>query len=246
MLEASVLNYKYHRIILESVDKSITKTLKENYDYSFIVCMGDFKDDDYEIVEKKSSLIDLSKGLDRIIGSFNTTSRNEYRRTERENHLRFELGFQNFDTFYRFYTQCEHERGWFPIPQQELKNSLLFSATYNGNLISGMSCYTHGSRIRVGRIFSRRRSLISGGLSNTVFGGASKRIVVEICKFGIENGFTTLDLGGVDLEGGIKSGITQFKLSLGGIVTDVKLGRYMKKNFASDLITIRNEGMDLT
>lgn len=56
MLSASVLGLKYHRIILESVNKEITKDLKTNFDYSFIVCMGDFDDDDYEFVEKKIQL----------------------------------------------------------------------------------------------------------------------------------------------------------------------------------------------
>lgn len=197
-------------------------------------------------LKKKSSLLDLTKGIDAVIQAFNSTSRNEYRRTERNEHLQFFQGSPDFEKYYDFYAACERDRDWFPVPPDELKNSLLFSAAFQGELISGMSCYAHGARLRVGRIYSSKRSKKSDILNNTVYGGAAKRIVVEICKFGIANGYKTLDLGGVDLSEGSKSGITQFKLSLGGVLVNVKLARYMKENFTAALAGIKQEGWDIT
>jgi len=245
MLTAQVLDLTYHRIILESVSPDVTSSLKANFDYSFIVSMGQFDDSDYVIQPKKSSILDLTEGIESVISGFSSTSRNEYRRTERNNDLNFFTGNNDFDSYYNFYAQCEKDRGWFPIPPNELMNSILFTASFQGALISGMCCYAHGSRLRVGRIYSSKRSTLTESLNNTIYGGAAKRIVVEICKFGIANGYKTVDMGGVDLTGQ-KSGITQFKLSLGGKITDVFLGRYMKDNFKTRLGEIKNLGWDIT
>jgi len=245
MLSATVLGLTYHRIILESVTPDLTQSLKEDYDYSFIVSMGQFSDQEYSVVKKKSCLLNLTKGLDSVINRFNSTCRNEFRRTERNSDLTFFQGYADFNEYYSFYTQCEKDRAWFPTPPEELRNSFLFTASFKNELISGMSCYAHGSRLRVGRIYSNKRSKLSESLNNTVYGSAAKRIVVEICKFGIANGYQTVDLGGVDLSGQ-KSGITQFKLSLGGELVDVFLGRHMKETFTSRLNDINKLGWDIT
>ncbi|MFZ6012423.1 MAG: hypothetical protein ACOYXT_18915 [Bacteroidota bacterium] len=246
MLTAEVLGLTYHRIILESATADVTQELKDRYDYSFVVSMGLFSDPDYEVLQKKSCMIDLTQDLDKIIGNFNSTSRNEYRRSERTEGLVFQTSYEDFEKYYTFYAACENDRGWYPVPPDELKNSFVFSASYHQEFISGMSCYAHEKRLRVSRIYSLKRSNQSAALNNTLYGSAAKRIVVEICKFGIERGYHTLDLGGVDLSDQVKSGITQFKLSLGGEVADVKLGRYMKQGFKDALPEIKNKGWDIT
>jgi hypothetical protein len=245
VLEAQVLDLRYHRVILESASAAATEGLKKQFDYSFVVSMSDFEDREYEVVQKTSSLLDVSKGIDAIIGKFNSTSRNEYRRTERNNELKFFTGYNDFQEYFAFYSKCEHDRQWFPVPPSELKNSILFTAAFRDQPISGMSCYGHGKRLRVGRIYSTKRSSADKELSNTIYGGAAKRIVVEICKYAIQHGYETVDLGGVDLSGA-KSGITQFKLSLGGDIVTVLLGRFMKSNFKLRLPEIKSHGFDIT
>lgn len=246
MLTVGLLGMRYHRTILETVTPEISKPLKEGFDYSFIVSMGEFIDPAYSVVDKKSCLIDLSKDIDAIISGFNSTSRNEYRRSERTDGLEFHSQVGDFEEYYRFYSACEHDRDWFPVPPAELAESMVFSASYRGHLVSGMSCYGNEKRLRVGRIYSNKRSKKSETLNNTLYGSAAKRIVVEICKYGIERGYESLDLGGVDLSPGSKSGITQFKLSLGGEIVDVKLGRYMTEPFLKMLPTIKEMGWDIT
>lgn len=246
MLIAQVLGLKYHRSIKERVNSDVTYALKNEYDYSFIVCMGEFIDGDYEVVDKTSCIIDLGSGVDKIQSGFNATGRNELRRSERIDGLRFYGGCEEFDSYYKFYAECEHARGWLPVPRDELRNSMLFTADYHGVPISGMSCYEEGKRLRIGRIYSTRRSKGCESLNNTVYGCAARRIVIEICKYGIEHGYETLDLGGIDLKDKNKSSIGQFKLSLGGRVADVKIGRHMKESFRTRMEEIKERGLDIT
>lgn len=247
MLRVQLLGITYHRMLAEQLTPADTATLKQD-DYSFVVCYGNMEDPDYHITAKTSCMIDLSAGLDAAFARFNPTSRNEVRRADRMPELAFhnDLSAFNFDTYYAFHTLCEHNRNWFPVPPEELKNSLVFSATHNGVLIAGMSCYAHGKRLRVGRIYSNKRSHQSEVLTNLVYGVASKRIVYEICKYACDNGYVSLDLGGVDLTDPAKAGISQFKLSLGGTMQPVILARYSTPAFKTAEARIKEQGWDLT
>lgn len=248
MLTVELPEFRYHRLIAENLDTSTTMALKNNFDYSFVVCYGSISDPDYEITKKNACLFDLTKGLDYVFSKFNATSRNEVRRSEKISELSFYSNINdfNFDEYYYFHQKCEHDRNWYPVPPEELKNSLIFTATYNGMFISGMSCYEHGERIRVGRIYSSKRSMQSDILNNVVYGCASKRIVYEICKYAIQKNFKTLDLGGIDVIDPLKAGITKFKLSLGGDLVPVKIARWSNEKFRQQEHLIREKGWDLT
>jgi hypothetical protein len=132
------------------------------------------------------------------------------------------------------------------LPEEELKNSLLFFVSHRGIPISGMSCYSSEKRLRVGRIFSRRRAAGLDNLERIVFSGAARRIVYELCKFGVKGRFSTLDLGGVDFADPLKVGITNFKLSFGGAIVPVKIGRYSKPAFEEKLPMLKAMGLDIT
>lgn len=248
MLSVNVEGMKYHRLLVNQASAEDTINLKRNFDYSFIVSYSHFTDPDYHCIDKNACIIDLNDGAEAAFSRFNATSRNEVRRSEKITELGFHFGYDvvGFDAYFEFHSNCEKDRNWFPVPPDELKNSLLFSASFNGMLIAGMSCYTHEQYIRVGRIYSNKRSKKSEILTNLVYGCASKRIVFEICKYAAANGFTQLDLGGVDLTDPSKSGISQFKLSLGSKVIPVKLARWSNSHFKLHEHLIRENGWDLT
>ena len=140
MLVASVLGLNYHRLLADNVDQQETEMLKSNYDYSFIVSYGGFDDADYDVVQKKSVIIDLSGGVDKVISAFSSSCRNQVHKTDRIAGLQFHSAYDDFDAFYEFYSRCERERNWYPVPPEELKNSLVFFARWEGELISGISC----------------------------------------------------------------------------------------------------------
>jgi hypothetical protein len=227
------------------VDENVTAPLKLDFDYSFIVSYGEFLDQEYDIQAKTSLLIDLSSDIDVIISKFNPTTRNEVRRFDKMPEMSFHSSVEKTEELYSFYSTCERARNWFPIPISEFKSSLVFFICHNENPISGMSAYSHGEYIRIGRIFSLRRSTPIKQ-ANLVFGVAGKRLVYEFCKYAKNEGFTYLDLGGVDLISETKSGISQFKLSFGGDLVPVQIGRFQKPAFSDKKMEFQSIGIDIT
>lgn len=247
MLEINYEGTKYSRLLSNSVTKNVTTALKETNDYSFIVSYdGIIEDDSYALLDKNACLFDVTLSNEDIVKGFNATGRNEFRRTYRTPGLDFQFGTQDFEKYYHFYTQCEHARNWFPVPAIELKSCLLFTASFEGEYISGMSCYTGEDVVRVSRIYSTKRINTNLAINGTIFGGAAKRLVIEICEYARNNGFKYVDLGGVDLSGNEKSGISEFKLSLGGKIVPVKIGRFMKPTFIQTQKDILVKGFDIT
>ncbi len=247
MLEASILGLKYHRLLASSVSPEFTAPLKADFDYSFIVSYdGVFNDPDYDVLDKNACIIDVTQTEEEIINGFNATSRNELRRTYRTEGLAFHFGYTDFNTYYEFYKASEHARGWFPVPENELERCLLFSASFDGDYISGMSCYTGADTLRVSRIYSNRKLNTNPAISGTIYGAAAKRIVLDITNYARLHGFKQIDLGGVDLDSPAKAGISNFKLSLGGKVIPVKIGRYTKASFGETEPKIREMGYDIT
>jgi hypothetical protein len=126
-----------------------------------------------------------------------------------------------------------------------LENCLLFTATFEGEYISGISCYAAGvGAIRGCRIYSAKRVNTNPAIK-ALYGAAAKRIVLNIANYARENGFNRVDLGGVDLQSPSKAGISNFKLSLGGKVVPIKLGRYSTPAFDAKAAQIREMGYDI-
>lgn len=246
MLKAEILGFKYHRELTHSATPEFTTPLKADYDYSFVISYGGFDDSAYKIIDKNAGIIDLTKGMDHVFGNFNKKNRQHVRGTETNTDLVFTYAIEDFDSYFQFYKRCENERGWFPVPESELRNSLVFSAMFNGQFIAGVTAYTTGKMLRLGRIYSTKRSNDETEISNAISGASTKRIVFDFCKYGIENGFETLDLGGVDLHDPSKAGITQFKQSFGIEIIPVKIGRYTTPVFDEKEHLIRENGYDLT
>ncbi|MES2651664.1 MAG: hypothetical protein V4663_07985 [Bacteroidota bacterium] len=247
MLEAEIIGIKYHRLLTNGITLESTAVLKHDYDYSFIVSYNnEFIDNDYNVVEKQSCIIDVTQGEDNIIKGFNSTSRNELRRTYKTPGLEFHFGYSNFEKYYLFYKSCELARGWYPVPENELGNCLLFTASFEGEYISGMSCYFGEDVIRVSRIYSNKKINSNPLITGTIYGSAAKRLVFDICNYAINNNFKKVDLGGVDFSDPAKEGISRFKTSLGGEILPVKLARYTNANYEQKKAQVFEMGYDIT
>jgi hypothetical protein len=247
MLKVNYEGIQYCRLLSNSVKFDILEELKASHDYTFIVSYdGIIEDESFELIDRNACLFDVDLSNEEIIKGFNATGRNEYRRTFRTPGLEFRIGYDNFQTYYDFYSKCEYARNWFPVPPIELQQCVVFTASFEGEYISGMSCYTGEDTIRVSRIYSSKRINTNPSLTGTIYGGAAKRLVIEICDYARKNGHKYVDLGGVDLNSNEKSGISEFKLSLGGKIVPVKIGRYMKPNFKQQQIDILAKGFDIT
>ena len=67
----------------------------------------------------------------------------------------------------------------------------------------------------------------------------------EICQYGKARGYTTLDLGGVDFDDPQKYGITDFKQSFGGKITDTFICRYETPFFRLIRQMVRLSGREI-
>lgn len=247
MLKVSISGISYHRSLRNGVDETFTMPLKKRYDYSFIVSYDGFSDSDYELVEKNTGLIYLNEDLETITKRFNSSTRKQIRRTLRnDNGLSIHHDISDFNKFYDFYRTCENERSWFPVPKEELMGCKIIYACLNGVPIYGISCYLDNDIMRLGRIFSRRRSGAFGDIQSSIISSAARRIIYEYCSFGLENDYSTLDLGGVDLDTISKGGITQFKMSFGIEVKPVIIGRYRNAKFLHFMKEAELNKIDIT
>jgi len=246
MLKVAVDNFKYHRILLDHVTPADTKCLKEEYDYSFVISYGKFDDDDYEIVEKKAAIVDLSHGMDVVFGNFNATTRNLIRKFDRNDDMAISFDIKCDNEFYEFHQICEKERNWKPAPIEELDGCILIGTKYRDQYLAGVSCYIHENKIRVGRIFSRRRSPEFKEITSNMISAASRRIIFELCNWAIQNNIVSLDLGGVSFDEGNKNGITKYKLFFGPRVISVKIGRFLKPGSEAKKLELEESGYDIT
>jgi hypothetical protein len=247
MLVASIHGLRYCRLLTDRFTAEEGQHLASEFDYVFAVCYQGCGAPMFETVQKNACLIDLRTGAEAAFSRFHATARNEVRRAGKIEGLRFDHGpGSDFLAYFPFYKACENARDWFPVPEDEFYNSLIFIAFYDEKPISGMSAYRHEDRLRVGRIFSLKKANDNPAQNNLLFGCAAKRIVYDICRYGEMQGCQSLDLGGLDLDSPEKSGIARFKLSLGGQVAPVALARYANERFHKMSPSIREAGYDIT
>jgi len=244
-----VVNYsgiKYHRAIQKNVTVENTEPLKSNWDYSFVISFGGFEDSEYEWVSKNCCLVPLTENLDTLLARFSPGNRNQIRKFDRIDGFTFEMGVSDVSLYYEFYSSCEKERGWYPMPQNELLASRVFSVRAKGKLIAGMACYGDHDYFRVSRIYSSRRSGIGEVITNQHYASASKKIVFEICKFASRENYRFVDLGGIDLTDSQKSGLAEFKMSFRPEVVPVQIGRFYKSGIKEKIKSLLADGIDIT
>lgn len=225
-------NNTYGRFTSFSFTDEEIKSLSQGLDYSFFASNERLPiDTGLEIIEKQSAWVKILQNQEDQIASFQATCRNEVRRSLRSTEISIEVNNTPIDELFKFHKQCETDRNWFPIPPQELESSVVICVRYLDELIAGMTAYYFKDFLRVGRIFSSRKSIKYKDLQQVVFSSASRRVVYELTRWGFQNGFRYLDLGGVTLKEESKSGITKFKLSFGSEIIPMYLGRISNSNF---------------
>lgn len=229
MIKISFLGFKYARLILENLKFSQIEELKKRYSYLYIVAYKKTNLKNFEVLSKRTPIIDLTKDIKEIFRKFNATTRNEIRKTKKDENLKFIALDQNFDQIYKLYKNLERTQGRTPIPIQEIKKSKIFSAYFKGELISSISCYDHNKILRIGQIFSLRMKNEEKEFKNTSW--TTRRSMFEICKYGKKNGYKKLDLGIVNLTDPAKAGVAKFKQSFGGDIIDTYIYRYESKIF---------------
>ena len=220
------------RIVLE--DDKIDKYLDKKK-YQKIVIISYKKLDlgkDFYVHHKLTPNIYLDKKLDDILANFNDTSRNETKRTFKNLDLKFISDDKNFKEVYGVYKNFEYAQDRMPFSKGAMKDYIVFSAYYKGELISIILCFNSFPYLRARSICSKRLE-IEDKEKYKVISNATRRLVYEICKYGKEHGYKLFDLGSmpVNLKDKKKEGIAKFKGAFGGKLEDEYTYAYKSKTY---------------
>lgn len=237
---------KYQRINKNSFSDTEIITYAENFDYSFLVSYTPLQTNIKDVLYKESAVIEILNDDELQLLTYRPTCRNEIRRSFKTTELQVEINATPLTELYDFHKTCENERNWKPVPIEELQSSLIFCIRFNQILIAGISAYGTDDYLRIGRIFSRRRSNDLSEIPAIIFSIASRRLIHEITRYCYTNQFKFLDLGGIDSNDPSKKGITDFKLSFGSVIKPVYLGRLFGKNYTELQNYIISNQLDLT
>ncbi len=240
-------SFQYGRFTGEKFDKDEVLRITENLDYAFFASLDEINSDfGVESIEKTSAWINIHENPEDQIAICSPTCRNEIRRSFKIEDFTIEINTTPLEELFAFHLQCEKERSWFPVPPEELAASVVVCVRYQDELIAGMSAYFEKDFLRVGRIFSRRKSEKYQDLRQVVFSSASRRVVYELTRIALEKGYKSLDLGGVAIDDAAKSGITKFKMSFGSEVKPIYLGRFHGEKQTELFEYCSKNGFDLT
>lgn len=167
---------------------------------------------------KKTSLINLKHPIDQILARFRDTTRNEVRKTFGMPEMKIVMNDARTGEMHELYRAFRKAKNLEIHYKSFLESATRFSAYYNGELIAVITVYEVPPKMRIQNIFSKIDHEDSE--MRKIVGFATRRLMYDICKYGSEHGYESLDLASVNLSDPAKSGITQFKLSFGGDISD--------------------------
>lgn len=160
----------------------------------------------------KTGLISLDGDIDTVASRFRKTVRNEISRTYRDSGFALKIspditddGYALLDTFFK-------ARSMKSFPRSTYRGCMEFLAYVDDVPVSGVLLYPSAPVPEVAAIFSKRRVTEDFEDYKRV-GYAGKRVMLEVCKWGIERGMKAIDLSSLDPGSTSVPGITEYKLS---------------------------------
>lgn len=218
------------RIILD--DELLRRAMRDK-SYAYVTAISHHRFDfgpGVSVKPKKTIVVHLG-GMtpEKLLQTFNETSRNEIRRTFSMADLAIRRD-TNLDVAYDLYARFERAQGRTPQHKESFLKSRIWCAYLDGRIISAIACYDSKPILRVRAIYSTRlwekdknRYALTGFIT--------RRLVYEICAYGIKNGYTGVDMGAANFKDSTKQGVTKFKSSFGGEVVDEYTYTYKSKLF---------------
>lgn len=231
----------YRRTIYQNVpsrkDEIISFT--REFDYIYLIGYHPIEIQGFSMLPKKTPIINLAGSIDDIYKMFNPTTRNEINRTYRDPDLRFTILDSNISEIYALHVGFEFAQNRTPLLKKELSHSKVFTAYYKNKLIALVSCFDCDQVLRVGQICSLRLDIAQDSLEYKLISYASRRLIYEVCKYGIANDFHFLDLGIVNLSDPTKMGVVKFKTSFTNEIKDTFIYRYETDAFSKLRSTLK-------
>lgn len=160
----------------------------------------------------KTGLIELNEDVEIVASRFRKTVRNEISRTYRDPGFSIKIspditddGYALLDTFFK-------ARGMKSFPRSTYRGCVEFLAYIDRMPVSGVLLYPSAPVPEVAAIFSKRRVTEDFEDYKRV-GYAGKRVMLEVCRWGIERGMKAIDLSSLDPDSITVPGISEYKLS---------------------------------
>lgn len=217
-------------IILE--DEKISELFRSNK-YSSIVALSYQKLDlpEFTSFSKPTLCIDLRKTEEEIMQGFNDTTRNEIRKTYKDEKLHIVMKDTVDIEFYNLYRNFEFSQGRVPTSIESLSGMLCFGAYIGGELVSGLYVIQSQPYLRIRSIFSKRLVVEQKEIYKQI-AYATRRLVWEVCLWGKARNFISLDMASVNISNPKTESIARFKMSFGKDLSDEYIYIYKSATFA--------------
>jgi len=201
--------FKSIRYILESWPD--LDQLKKEYSAIYILSYDKKDLPGFGVKEKDTPVVYFNKPLDDIFSAYSSTTRNEIRRTmdDKIPELKFVADDKDLKSNYNLSAKFEKSQGRKPDPISDYQGCKIFSAYYKNDLISSIACFDNGKVLRAKVICSKRLEVDDKEIYK-IISFSTRRLVYEICKYGIENNYQLFDLGSVNFK---KENLAKFKMS---------------------------------
>lgn len=203
------LLFRIIRFILEPWPD--VESLKKEYSAIYLLSYDKKELPGFMVKEKDTPIIYLDKTLEEIFKSFNHTARNEIRKTFNNKiiGLRFVSDDHDLTSNYHLSAEFEKSQGRRPDNISDYQGCKIFSAYYHDELIANIICFDTGSILRA-KVICSKRLKIDQPEKRKIISYAGRRLMYEVCRYGIENNYSIYDLGSVNFA---KKNLAQYKMS---------------------------------
>ncbi|MEK7509179.1 MAG: hypothetical protein AAB605_00525 [Patescibacteria group bacterium] len=202
IFEKNIFGLRSVRVVLDD-DEAMRAAKSKRYARLEIISHTKLDFPGFIVQEKQTGLIDLRGSPEEVLATFNKTTRNEIARTFADPQFNFRTFTELPDDIHALYEEFERKLGHdTPFSKEALKGCIAFGAYYERELLAGIYVFPSAPIARIRAIFSRRSE------HSHLVSFASRRLVYEICRWGIAEGRSAIDLARVITEEG-----SNFKMS---------------------------------
>jgi len=233
--------FSFTRTVLRNPNTDIIQNIANESDYIYIAAYAKINEIRWYSSEvKKTPLLYLDKSIEKIFKCFNSTTRNEINKTRKDNNLEFVGPTYHRDDVYLLHYSFENSQGRIPWIKEEIDHCVKFIALYKQEPIAFVGLTINDNIMRVIHINSIRNQIADFPIDKRIIAWSTRRIIYEICKYGINNSMTALDFGVVNLNDPDKVGISKFKMSFCRNIVDTYIYRYSSEEAIDFIRGLRN------
>jgi lipid II:glycine glycyltransferase (peptidoglycan interpeptide bridge formation enzyme) len=173
----------------------------------------------FRMRRRRTGVIKLGASIEEVFASFDRTTRNNIHRAGRDPGLRFQFSPTVTEDGYSLVARFVRARGLTPHSRSYYEGCVEFLAYADDKPVSGVFLFPNTPIGLLGAVFSKRHEDCSVTEYKRI-SYASKRLMADVCEWGISHGMTEIDMGGLNLDATEKAGIASSKMAYSPIVAE--------------------------